>query len=66
MDLARVVVVAPEKLSGPERKALALLTDEVHRRTLVRFERQDDPPAERPRRRRRRRLVSRLASVGAP
>ena len=38
VDLARSVVVAPGKLSGPEGKALALLTDEVHKRTLVRWE----------------------------
>jgi hypothetical protein len=38
VDLARAVVVAPAQLSGPERKALALLTDEVHKRTLVRWE----------------------------
>jgi hypothetical protein len=38
VDLARAVVVAPAQLSGPERKALALLTDKVHRRTLVRWE----------------------------
>ena len=34
VNLDRAVVVVPAQLSGPERKALALLTDEVHKRTL--------------------------------
>jgi hypothetical protein len=38
LDLRKAVVVAPEKLSGPERKALDLLTEEVRSRTLVRWE----------------------------
>jgi hypothetical protein len=46
VDLARAVVVAPAQLSGPERKALVLLTDEVHKRTLVRWEVVPDWPAD--------------------
>jgi hypothetical protein len=38
LDLRKAVVVAPAKLSGPERKALELLTDEVRQRSLVRWE----------------------------
>jgi hypothetical protein len=38
LDLRKAVVVTPEKLSGPERKAIDLLVDEVHKRTLVRWE----------------------------
>jgi hypothetical protein len=47
LDLTRAVVVAPEGLSGPERKAVAMLVDEVARRSQIRWEvrptRPDDP-----------------------
>ena len=37
LDLTRAVVVAPGDLSGPEKKAVAMLVDEVARRTGVRW-----------------------------
>jgi hypothetical protein len=38
VDLNRAVVVTPADLSGPEGKAVALLVDEVRKRTLLRWE----------------------------
>ena len=38
LDLTRAVVVAPAGLSGPERKAVAMLVEEVARRTRVRWD----------------------------
>jgi hypothetical protein len=38
LDLRRAVVVAPEDLSGPEKKALAMLLEEVGRRSGIRWE----------------------------
>src|SRR4051794_37906157 len=38
LDLTKAVVVAPEDLSGPEKKALSMLLDEVGRRSGVRWE----------------------------
>jgi hypothetical protein len=38
LDLTRAVVVAPEDLSGPEKKAVAMLLEEVGRRSGVRWE----------------------------
>jgi hypothetical protein len=46
LDLAKAVVVTPDNLSRQERKALDLLTDEVHKRTLVRWEIVHSWPAE--------------------
>jgi hypothetical protein len=46
IDLSRAVVVAPADLSVPETKALALLTDEVRKRTLLRWEVAHAWPAE--------------------
>jgi hypothetical protein len=46
LDLRKAVVVAPEKLSGPQRKALDLLRDEVRTRTLVRWELSHTWPAD--------------------
>jgi hypothetical protein len=39
LDLTRAVVVTPGKLSGPEEKAIAMLIEEVEKRTQVRWER---------------------------
>ncbi len=38
VDLTRAVVVAPEKASGPEAKAVRMLVEEVEKRSGVRFE----------------------------
>ncbi|MBX6314733.1 MAG: hypothetical protein IRY99_17730, partial [Isosphaeraceae bacterium] len=38
LDLTRAVVVAPRDRSGPEAKAVAMLVEEVERRSLVRWE----------------------------
>jgi hypothetical protein len=38
IDLSRAVVVTPADVSGPEGKAVALLVDEVRKRTLLRWE----------------------------
>ncbi len=46
VDLSRAVIVTPPGLSGPERKAVALLVDEVEKRTGLRWlEVHDWPPA---------------------
>jgi hypothetical protein len=37
-DLTRAAVVTPANLSGPEARAVHMLVDEVHKRTLVRWE----------------------------
>jgi hypothetical protein len=37
LDLSRAVIVTPGDLSGPERKAVALLADEVEKRTQLRW-----------------------------
>ncbi len=44
-DLSRAVVVAPAGLSGPEKKAVQMLVDEVHKRTQIRWQVVDRPPA---------------------
>jgi hypothetical protein len=46
LDLRKAVVVAPANLSGPEGKPLQLLTDEVRKRTLIRWEITPTWPAE--------------------
>jgi hypothetical protein len=38
LDLGRAVVVAPPGLSGPERKAVTMLVEEVARRTRIRWD----------------------------
>ena len=38
LDLTKAVVVAPTDLSGPEKKGLAMLVEEVERRSGVRWE----------------------------
>src|SRR5258708_11356572 len=44
LDLTRAVVLTPPKLSGPEEKAVAMLIDEVEKRTQIRWERTDTSP----------------------
>ncbi len=46
VDLSRAVVVTPPGLNGPENKAVALLLDEVEKRTRVRWRRLDRWPGE--------------------
>src|SRR5690242_20012331 len=36
-DLSKAVVVAPANLAGPEKKAVDMLVDEVHKRTAIRW-----------------------------
>src|SRR5947209_5744417 len=45
LDLTRAVVVTPGKLSGPEEKAVAMLIEEVEKRTQVRWQRVTSRPA---------------------
>ncbi|MBI4873704.1 MAG: hypothetical protein HY822_03610 [Acidobacteria bacterium] len=45
-DLTRAVVVTPADLTGPERKAVALLVDAVEQRTRVRWEQTTTLPGE--------------------
>ncbi len=45
LDLTRAVILAPKNLTGPERKAVQMLVEEVEKRTLVRWDRPDSPPA---------------------
>jgi hypothetical protein len=44
IDLAQAVVVAPPELSIPEQKAIAMLIEEVEKRTLIRWPRRDSLP----------------------
>ncbi|MPY90262.1 MAG: hypothetical protein GEU99_20350 [Luteitalea sp.] len=46
LDLAKAVVVAPAGLSGPEKKAVAVLREEVEKRTQILFPVTDAWPAE--------------------
>src|ERR1700730_9712821 len=46
LDLHKAVVVSPGNLSKQEKKAIALLVDEVQKRTLVRWEVTSTRPAE--------------------
>src|SRR5262249_23543781 len=48
VDLATRVLVTPPGLSGPEGKAVALLADEVEKRTQLRWRREGKRPAEGP------------------
>src|SRR6266496_155968 len=45
LDLSKAVVVSPENLSGPEKKALSLLVEEVDKRTNIRWERASSWPS---------------------
>ncbi len=44
LDLSHAVVVSPPDLSGPERKAVAMLVEEVEKRTQIRWEVQSTWP----------------------
>jgi hypothetical protein len=46
LDLSAAVLVTPPGLSGPERKAVNLLADEVEKRTRVRWRQSDTWPSE--------------------
>jgi hypothetical protein len=46
LDLTRATVVAPPGLSGPERKAVQMLTEEVEKRSWVSWKRADAWPAD--------------------
>src|SRR2546423_1263241 len=49
LDLKEATVLAPLGLSGPERKAVTMLIEEVEKRTRIRFpERADWPPSKVP------------------
>src|SRR5438270_12661119 len=45
LDLNNAVVVTPANLSGPEKKAVAMLLDEVQKRTQIRWPTAFDSPA---------------------
>jgi hypothetical protein len=45
LDLTHAIVVTPGKLSGPEEKAVAMLLDEVEKRTQIRWSRAARRPA---------------------
>src|SRR5436190_5417413 len=45
LDLGKAVVVSPENLSGPERKAVTMLVEEVGKRTQIRWERASSWPS---------------------
>jgi hypothetical protein len=46
LDLTHVVIVAPDGLNGPENKAVAMLGEEVAKRTQVRWTRTNQWPAD--------------------
>jgi hypothetical protein len=46
VDLTRAVIVTPLGLSGPEKKAVAMLADEVEKRTQIRWRQMESWPAE--------------------
>src|SRR5262245_27547624 len=46
MDFTRAVIVTPPGLSGPEKKAVAMLADEVEKRTQIRWKQSDTWPTE--------------------
>src|SRR5205823_3432413 len=46
LDFTRAVVVTPEGLAGPERKAVAMLVDEVAARSRIRWPLRHDWPAD--------------------
>ena len=45
LDLSKAVVCAPHTLSGPERKAVTMLVEEVEKRTQIRWERASTWPS---------------------
>ena len=45
LDLRKALVVVPPNLSGPERKAVTMLVEEVEKRTQIRWERASAWPA---------------------
>ncbi|HWY86106.1 MAG TPA: hypothetical protein VNX28_05250 [Gemmataceae bacterium] len=45
IDFGRAVIVAPADLSGPEKKAVAMLTGEVEKRTQIRWRQVETWPA---------------------
>src|SRR5437763_7996814 len=45
VDLTRAVIVTPPDLSGPEKKAVAMLADEVEKRTQLRWRQESAWPA---------------------
>src|SRR5579863_7690342 len=45
IDLDRAVILAPADLSGPEKKAVAMLADEVEKRTQIRWRHVEAWPA---------------------
>jgi hypothetical protein len=46
IDLTRAAIVTPPGLSGPEKKAVALLADEVEKRTQIRWQQTETLPPE--------------------
>jgi hypothetical protein len=46
LDLSRAVIVMPPGLSGPEKRAIAILADEVEKRTQIRWRQTESWPAE--------------------
>jgi hypothetical protein len=46
LDLSQAVLVSPSGLSGPERKAVTMLIEEVEKRTLIRWTCTEEWPAE--------------------
>ena len=46
LDFTRAVVVAPPNLSGPENKAVAMLIEEVEKRSQIRWQRANAWPAD--------------------
>jgi hypothetical protein len=46
VDLTKAVIVTPGGMSGPEKKAVAMLADEVEKRTQIRWKQADAWPAE--------------------
>src|SRR5467141_3709647 len=45
LDLSKAVVVFPENLSGPEKKAVTMLVEEVDKRTHIRWKRASSWPS---------------------
>src|SRR5438309_830857 len=46
VDFSRAVIVTPAELSGPEKKAIAMLQDEVEKRTQLRWRQSEQWPAD--------------------
>src|SRR5438445_13276369 len=45
IDLKDAIIVAPEALSGPEKKAVAMLVEEVEKRTHIHWQKESAWPA---------------------